>query len=830
MLQQLGRVLRRLRRPGRQDVAHRGALSVRPRLELLEDRLAPAVFNVNSTADILAPPPGVVTLRSAIQAANATPGNNIINLTVAGTYKITIPGAGEDNNATGDFDIIPNPASPANSTLLIRNTSGGNVTVDGNKLDRVFDINPAGTSNPATKLLVTMEGFTITNGVASDPANPDGPTSTGGGIRDQGNADLTLTNMVITNNNATADGGGVVMENAVNSSWTLTINNSTISNNHSGDAGGGIDTDGAGTVVINPGTVITGNTDLNQGAGVYVDSIQVGSVFVGAPMTMTGTVVSNNQALAAGITASGGGISNAGNGTMTIVNSTIANNFSGGMGGGFSDENNVGTLVVRNSLFLNNSAIENGGGIQEGGPSTTISDSEFLGNSSGASGGGLFANGTTLTVTGSTFAGNRAVAGGGAIELETTGTGASASAITNATLAGNSALNNAGANGGGIEAPGAFAGTVTLLNATINGNFASSGGGVFWAGAGTSKFAVQNTILAANAASTGPDADNPAGTFTDNGGNLIGVSGTGSGNSGFTAATTQSGTTANPLNPLLAGLAYNGGPIVGSAGNSQGLLTEATLTGSPARDKGVATGLTVDERGFRRPDDAEALPDVGAFEFQGVTLAVSITPSASSVPLGSTVTFQVKVSNTSGNDLPDDASTVAVTLSAGLTPASPLTFTLGALPAGQSKTFSVTATATGLGTQTASVTVTSPDADPNTVSASVTVTGVPAAITPVGALTVYAFGFGPGFTLDFFEVDSVGHVFVQGFSFLGPVGPVQFLANSLRIPTGFAAVVNNTVAAFQAGDNGQLFLIDIFNPLAFFNPFVFNAVLAAFGL
>jgi hypothetical protein len=62
-------------------------------MEGLEERLAPAVFNVHSTADILNPPAGVVTLRSAIQQANATPGSNTINLTVAGTYKITLAGA-----------------------------------------------------------------------------------------------------------------------------------------------------------------------------------------------------------------------------------------------------------------------------------------------------------------------------------------------------------------------------------------------------------------------------------------------------------------------------------------------------------------------------------------------------------------------------------------------------------------------------------------------------------------------------------------------------------------------------------------------------------------
>ncbi|HLJ93131.1 MAG TPA: CSLREA domain-containing protein, partial [Gemmataceae bacterium] len=105
--------------------------------EFLEDRLAPAVFNVNSLADIFNPPAGLVTLRSAIQAANTTPGDNTINLTLPGTYKITIAGSGEDSNATGDFDIL---GKAGGGNLTIQNTSNGKVVVDGNHLDRVFDI------------------------------------------------------------------------------------------------------------------------------------------------------------------------------------------------------------------------------------------------------------------------------------------------------------------------------------------------------------------------------------------------------------------------------------------------------------------------------------------------------------------------------------------------------------------------------------------------------------------------------------------------------------------------------------------------------------------
>src|SRR5262249_54288336 len=147
-----------------------------------------------------------------------------------------------------------------------------------------------------------------------------------------------------------ADGGGISMENVVSVPWTLTIDNSIISNNHAGDAGGGIDEDGSGRVFINAGTVITNNTSVNQGAGIWLDAIQVGKVFQTANMAVTDAIVSNNEALAADN--DGGGIGNAGNGTVTISHSTIAGNYANGMGGGFGDENDQGTLVVTNSLFF----------------------------------------------------------------------------------------------------------------------------------------------------------------------------------------------------------------------------------------------------------------------------------------------------------------------------------------------------------------------------------------------------------------------------------------------------------------------------------------------
>jgi hypothetical protein len=539
----------------------RRAARVSPRrlhlgLEHLEDRLVPATFNVNNLTDMLNPGNGIMTLRSAIQMANQTPGSNTINLTLAGTYLITLPPTGAHDNAGGAFTIIPNAASPARTMLTIQNMSGGKVVVDGNHLDRVFDINPSNGLLANAPFTVVLQGFTVQNGIAQPG---DAAQGSGGGIRDQANVNLTLTNMIVTNNIATADGGGIAMENpTVSTFWTLTLNNSTITNNHAGDAGGGVETDGSGNDLINPGTVITGNTCVNQGGGIWLDAIQVNDTFQGASLTVNGATISGNQALSAG-GGLGGGIGNAGNGQINISNSTVANNFAGMNGGGFGDENAQGVLTVQNSSFLNNTTIGIGGGIASGGPVTisnstlannfagttgggfgdenaqdmlTVQNSTFFnnaaavagggiatagtltsitsceidGNTSGGTGGGLFTNGVQLTLQSSTLANNTASDNGGGIELATTGAGAfQGSTITNTTLTGNTALNNAGANGGGLDAGADFTGDVLLLNDTINANFASMGGGIFWAATMGSTFRLQNTIVAGNFAAAGPD-------------------------------------------------------------------------------------------------------------------------------------------------------------------------------------------------------------------------------------------------------------------------------------------------------------------------------------
>ncbi len=786
----------------------RKPLSARPRtrlgLEYLEDRLVPAtVIDVTTLSDGTGPG----TLRSAINQAN-TDGDptNVINLTVAGTYHI---------GQLGALSIFTNAnANQSGLSLTIQNASGGNVAISGDNLTRVLDINP-GDITPANNVVlgaVTINGITIENGLAQPG---DGATGSGGGIRDEGPVDLTLNNAAVIDSSASADGGGIAMENAASTRWKLTLNNTLIANNHAGDAGGGVDEDGTGAVVVN-GSTIVGNTTLNQGAGIWLDAINGGT----ANLTITDTLVFENSA---GMLA--GGLGNAGNGAVSILNSTIESNFTAGFGGGFADENNLGTLAVQNSLFLNNSAGTNGGGIQEGN-GLTITNSEIKGNSAGmnggmpigttgngaantvmGSGGGLFVNGGTLLLTNSTLADNTASINGGGIELQDN----AAATIRNSTITGNSALNNAGGNfGGGIDdfPPGV---TLALIDDTITGNFAASGGGLFFNSA--TGLTIQNTIIALNTVSgAGPDVQTNATIGVDLGGNLVGV-----GNpTVFNSGTTQQGAVGNPLNPMLAALGNNGGQLAGSPGHQFVVETEAVLPGSPALGKGVANGITQDERGFLR-----VTPDVGAFQFQNATLAVNIT-AAPTVGLNATETITVTVTNTSNNPLPADNGTLVVTTTGGLSLGGMQTVALGALGAGQSVNFTFNATTTALGMQTITATVTTPDSNPLTVTQTATVNVTqatpPTNHLPVGGLSIFAFGLGPT-GIDLFEVDSIGEIFAV--PFMGGGGPL-FINTSLQLP--LALIQNGKLLALLASASGQNFVIDIVNP---FIPLIEPAILAA---
>jgi len=155
----------------------------------------PTVFNVNSTADILSPPAGTVTLRSAIVAANADVSGNpaVINLTVAGTYTLTLANASEENAAaSGDLDITTTNHSV---TIAGMGSSGPNATIiDASGLnagamhDRAFHVTGSGVTATFQDLVIengqaTNDG---TNGASTDPTTANNGNREGGGILNNG--------------------------------------------------------------------------------------------------------------------------------------------------------------------------------------------------------------------------------------------------------------------------------------------------------------------------------------------------------------------------------------------------------------------------------------------------------------------------------------------------------------------------------------------------------------------------------------------------------------------------------------------------------------------
>ncbi len=329
------------------------------------------------------------------------------------------------------------------------------------------------------------------------------------------------------------------------------------------------------------GLTITGGSSSGGGGGI----LSYGT------LTLSGCTISGNSADGAG-TGGGGGVFNLG--TLTLQGCTISGNYVGSYGGGLD---NRGTATLTDCTISGNSAVLGGGMTNIG--TATLTDCTISGNSA-AKGGGLFNYGTG-TLHGCTISGNFATFGAG---LDNGGIYSTASiGLQDCTIS----ANTASSHGGGLLNDK----TATLQDCTISGNSAGSDGGVYdYAGLINSTYYVADTtltgtIVAGNTAGGAASDIGGAGAASHVSGsnNLIGTGGSGGLGSGDNLL--------GVADPLLGALANNGGPT----------QTMALLPGSPAIGAGVAvSGITTDQRGVKRPDSA---PDIGAFQDQGFTVAVS---------------------------------------------------------------------------------------------------------------------------------------------------------------------------------------------------------------
>jgi hypothetical protein len=249
---------------------------------------------------------------------------------------------------------------------------------------------------------------------------------------------------------------------------------------------------------------------------------------------------------------------------MAVSGLTLTGANQGGGGGGIF--NLDAALTLSNMAVTNNTTMAAGGGIFSIDGSLVLRDSVVSGNRvTGQAGGGVWSYDNSLTIERSTISGNTASDRGAGVYHS----GASALSISSSTIAGNSTPNAAG--GGGLGVNGAV-GPRTITNTLIGDNTAPAGPDVRTT---TGTLAAAFSLI-----------ENPAGATL----------------SGTTNLTGQ--------DAQLLGLSDNGGPTA----------THALAAGSPALDRGSATGL--DQRGLARPFDLKGIPlatggnsaDIGAYE------------------------------------------------------------------------------------------------------------------------------------------------------------------------------------------------------------------------
>ena len=452
----------------------------RPRLEALEDRMVPAVFNV-AAGDVY----GSHGLIADINAANKTGGTNTINL-AGGVYDLTAV-----NNTTNGANGLPVISGGGKKTaadnLTIIGSSGAIIQRDpalGPSVSfRLFDVASGGS--------LTLENVTLQSGLAFG----SGAAADGGAIYNQGT--LTLTGATVQGNTAQgSDGPGVVK-----------IKNKFYVALAGADAeGGGIWS--SGTVKLEGGTTIGGTlpSQVNeaqggrgapeqtaaQGAGAGGGGYGGGLYEAGGSVTMSDATLIGNQALGGaghskfgfagnagnGGAASGGGLFVA-SGTLVMSNDTVEYNMAlGGNGGSGSG-----------SGYLGDGGTGSGGGVYVGGGTVTLQTVQLLSNNAqGGEGGNYhFTEGVTLGAieydhgSGGSGLGGGLYVGGGAVTLTgDTVTGNTANAAWSGYL---------GAGGPGVAVGGGIdiasqakvsLDSITVTNTTTNDDWLESPPGGYW--------------------------------------------------------------------------------------------------------------------------------------------------------------------------------------------------------------------------------------------------------------------------------------------------------------------------------------------------------------
>jgi len=261
---------------------------------------------------------------------------------------------------------------------------------------------------PAMPAYAAGETITVTT---TDDEFTSTPPSTGCSLREA---------IVLANNNAasandctrTAVDNDDIIELQSGSTYTLTRPNP---GTNAGDLDIGNATSGNLTIQASGSTpAIIDAADIDR----VLDVDALGNY----SLTLINIIVTNGNTTGQTTTV-GGGISFAGTGTLTLINSAVTSNIAtnaAGCGAGIYN-NSAATVVITNSTIDGNicaTAGSDGGGVFKGtGGTLTLTNSTVSNNSAGDNGGGVLLNAGTVTITNSTFANNTAGNRGGGIQV-----------------------------------------------------------------------------------------------------------------------------------------------------------------------------------------------------------------------------------------------------------------------------------------------------------------------------------------------------------------------------------------------------------------------------
>jgi hypothetical protein len=359
----------------------------------------------------------------------------------------------------------------------------------------------------------------------------------------------------------------------------------------------------ANITIEGPGaSVLTVQRD-DKDAAFRIFTVDAGATTAISGLTVSGGSVSTDS-LGEDAGSDGGGIYNAGSLTVsdcTLSGNSASNGIGTALGGGIYNQF-YATLTVSDCTLSGNSTTGAGGGIcNDTAGSLTVSDCTLSDNTAGACG-GIF-NFASLTVSNCTISrntGSGIETRGGAIVSNTTFSGNSLGirntgglSVSDCTLSGNTS--------GGIY----DSGGLTVSDCTLSGN---AGDGINLQPNVYCDVLLHNTLIAGNLSGSIPSDVVGGSLDSASDYNLIG-----DGSGGLSTSNHNLlGSSSDPLNPLLAPL-----------GNYDGATqTIALLPGSPA----IEAGSSVYENSSKTDQRGKPIvgaPDIGAFESQGFTIAVS---------------------------------------------------------------------------------------------------------------------------------------------------------------------------------------------------------------